>query len=288
MLKIALITILSFICVLNSFSQVIEYIAEGDSAQELVYQSQKRFAIGISSGVAGIVARDQVISNFLYNGTTAPLIFEFETRNRFSKSSLSLCFMKSPVLKTETNKGFAYKGDFGEFFPNEKDGLDFSTLKTKMFSFNSTALFLIKKTENSKIKTYLGYDLYYSSFRKKFLQFEYVNQLTDNIYSAVFVANFERNFNPKHSLEYNIGLPVLAYATRSLYNPDSDPKTISESKFSFFNKVFGFDSRFTYRFQVVSRISLRATYAFRYMQVLFPEKEQWAYNQATVGLYFHF
>lgn len=286
--KIALVTILSFISVFNSFSQVIEYIAEGDSAQESVYQPQRRFAIGISSGVTGIVVRDQVISNFLYKGTVAPVIFEFESRNQYSKSSFTMGFMNSPTLKTETNKGFAYKGDFGEFFPNETAGLDFSTLKTKMSFYNYTALFLLKKTERSKIKTYLGMNLELQSFRKKFLQFEYVNQLTDRVISAAFVANFERNFNPRHLLEYNISLPVLAHVSRSLYNTESDPKTITESKFSLFNKVFGFESRLTYRFQLVSRISLRATYAFRYMQISFPSKEQWAYNQGTVGVYFHF
>lgn len=291
MLKIALFTILSFISVLTSYSQVIEYIPETDeigTSLEPVPQPQKRFAIGISSGVAGIVVRDQVISNFLYKGTVAPLIFEFESRNQYTKSSFTMGFMNNPKLKTETNKGFAYKGDFGEFFPNETAGLDFSTLKTKMSYFNYTTLFLLKKTERSKIKTYLGMNFELQSFKKKFLQFEYVNELTERVVSTAFVANFERNFNSRHLLEYNFALPVLAHVSRSLYNSESDPKTISESKFSLFSKVFGFESRLTYRFQLVSRISLRATYTFRYLQISFPVKEQWAYNQATVGLYFHF
>jgi hypothetical protein len=288
MLKIALILSLSFISVFTSHSQVIQYIPETDTAFVPVYQPEKRFAIGISSGVAGIVVRDQVISNFLYKGTAVPLIFEFESRNQYTKSSFTMGFMNNPQLKTETNKGFAYKGDYGEFFPSEKDGLDFSTLKTKMSYFNYTTLFLLKKTERSKIKTYLGMNFELQSFRKKFLQFEYINQLNERVISTAFVVNFERNFNSKHSLEYNFGLPVLAHVNRSLYNPESEPTTISESKFSLFSKIFGFDSRFTYRIQASSRISLRASYAFRYLQISFPKKEQWAYNQATVGLYFHF
>ena len=287
MLKIALVTILSFISVLHVYSQEFNF-ADSDTVLRPIYQPTKRFAIGISSGVAGIVVRDQVISNFLYKGTTAPLIFDYESRNQYNKSYFTMGFMNNPQLKTETNKGFEYKGDFGEFFPNETAGLDFSTLKTKMSYFNYTTLFLLKKTERSKIRTYLGMNVELQSFKKKFLQFEYVNELKERVISAAFVANFERNFNSRHLLEYNISLPVLAHASRSLYNSESDPKTISESKFSFFNKVFGFDSRLTYRFQLVSRISLRATYAFRYLQISFPVKEQWAYNQGTVGVYFHF
>lgn len=288
MLKIALVTILSLISVFNSYSQVQVYVTEEDTSLVPFYLPEKRFAIGISSGVAGIVVRDQVISNFLYKGTVAPLIFEFESRNQYTKSSFTMGFMNNPKLKTETNKGFAYKGDFGEFFPSQTSGLDFSTLKTKMSYFNYTPLFLLKKTGRSKIKSYLGFNLEFQSFKKKFLQFEYVNELTERVVSTGFVANFERNFNSRHLLEYNISLPVLAHASRSLYNAESEPKTISESKFSLLSKVFGFESKLTYRFQLVSRISLRATYAFRYMQVSFPVKEQWAYNQATVGLYFHF
>ena len=288
MLKIALILILSFISVFNSYSQVKVNVTEEDTALVPFYQPEKRFAIGISSGVAGIVVRDQVISNFLYKGTVAPLIFEFESRNQYTKSSFSMGFMNNPKLKTETNKGFAYKGDYGEFFPSETAGLDFSTLKTKMSYYNYTTLFLLKKTGRSKIKTYLGMNFELQLFSKKFLQFEYVNELKDRVISTAFVANFERNFNRKHSLEYQISVPVLAHVSRSLYNTESEPKTISESKFSLFSKVFGFDSRLTYRWQLASRISLRAAYAFRYLQISFPEKEQWAYNQATVGVYFHF
>lgn len=287
MLKIALVTILSFISVFNSYSQELDNV-DSETSSLAVDLPEKRFAIGISSGVAGIVVRDQVISNFLYKGIAVPLIFAFESRRQYSKSSFTIGFMNKPELKTETNKGFAYKGDYGEFFPSEKDGLDFSTLKTRMFYFNSTALFMLKKTERSKIKTYLGYDLNYAFFRKEFLQFEYVNEITDNIFSASFVANFERNFNPKHSIEYAISMPILSRTNRSLHNKESDPTIISVSKFSLIGKVFGFDSRFSYRLQASSRISLRATYAFRYLQISFPEKEQWAYNQATVGLYFHF
>jgi hypothetical protein len=287
MLKIALVLILSFISVFNSYSQEL-YIPDSDTAFVPDFQPQKRYAIGISSGVSRIVVRDQALTNFLYKGTTAPLIFDFEINNRYSKASFSLSFMNNPVLKTETNKGFAYKGDFGEFFPNEKDGLNFSTLKTKMFTMNYTALYLLKKTEQSKIKTYLGFDFNSTTFRKKFLQFEYVNEMSDNVFSAAFVANFVRKFNPKHSLEYTVSMPVLARASRSLYNKDSNPTTISESKFSFFNNVFGFDSKFSYRFQLASRISFKATYAFQYLQISFPSKEQWAINQLAVGVYFHF
>ena len=287
MLKIVLITILSFVSVFTSYSQ--EFIFVDSSAHNSpIYLPQKRFAIGISSGITGIVVRDQVISNFLYKGTTVPVILGFNSFNQYSKSSFTIGFMNSPKLKTETNKGFAYKGDFGEFFPSEKDGLDFSTLKTTMSFINYTSLYLLKKTERNKVRTYLGFDIDSYNFKKKFLQFEYINEMTERVTSVAFVANFERNFSAKHSLEYTFSLPVLAYAKRSLYSAEAEKKTTAETKFSSFNKVFGFNSQFAYRFQVSPSISLRAMYAFRYMQVSFPFKEQWAYNQATVGVYFHF
>lgn len=281
MRKIALFFLVSFLFV------------EMSTAQELppldsVFLLEKKFAIGFSTGVCGLVVRDRVISNYLYKGVIAPLGFAFESKNRYVKSSFSLVFMNNPKLKTETNKGFAYKGSFGESFPSETDGLDFSTLKTKMFFVNFTHLYLLKSTQNSTIQASLGYDISFSSFKKTFLQFEYKNELSERVSSIGFVANFERKFNSEHSLEYTFAFPVLGYVSRSLYNSDSDPKTIASTKFSLFNNLIGFDSRFDYRFQVSSRFSLRAAYAFRYMQISFPEKEQWAYNQGTVGIYFHF
>ncbi len=247
-----------------------------------------RFAIGMSYGTGNLVLRDKVISTFRYKGNYQPFGLHFEVRNQYSKSSYSLEFMNSPTLKTETNKGFEYKGDLGEFYPSSTDGLDFSTLKTKNSSFNITQLYMLKKTESKDVQVYFGYDLSSRFFTKKFIQFEYVNELRERIMSAGFVANFELHINDKHHLEYNLSVPILSYASRSLSNANADPVTVSSSKVTILGKVAGFDSRFSYRFQAHPRFSLKASYSFHYMQVTFPRKEQWGNNQLTVGAFFHF
>jgi hypothetical protein len=196
--------------------------------------------------------------------------------------------MNSPILRTNTNEGFAYKGELGEFFPSETDGLDLSTLKSKAYMLNYTVLYLLRDTENRKMHIYFGFDYTLSRFQKNFLQFEYKNKLNDIVQSAGFVCSIVRNFNSKHQLEYVVSIPILSRASRSLTNTEANPTTVTQAKYSLLKNIFGFDSRLHYRFQLSNRLSLKATYVFHYLQVNFPEKEQWVYNQGVIGLYFHF
>jgi hypothetical protein len=269
---------------LFGFRAFCQYEEELDTTARI----KNKYCIGIGGGFGNMVVRDKVISTFLYAGDFVPLSFQFDVRSDYKKSFLHFEFMNSPTLRTKTNEGFAYKGELGEFFPNETDGLDFSTLKSKAYMLNYTLLYLIKDTENRKINIFLGVDFSFSRFQKNFIQFEYKNKLTDIVQSAGFVCSLERNFNSKHQLEYDVSIPILSRAARTLTNTQADPTTVTQAKYSVVKNIFGFDSRLHYRFHLSQKVSLKATYAFRYLQVNFPEKEQWAYSQGFIGLYFHF
>lgn len=284
MLRKLLAAMLAIACLQPTFAQEEEKLDDEPSYSV----PSKRFALGVTCGIGGLVVRDRVISNYLYSGSYVPLGLHFEMRGKDRKSFISLEFSNRPELKTKTNEGFSYSGEYGEFYPDETDGLDFQTLKTYKWRFQTGALYLLKSTEHKRFLTYLGYDLSANSFGKEFLQFEYVNKLQDQVLSAGFAFGLDRHFNEKHHLEYYLSLPILSHARRSLTNPDADPTTVTESKFTILASVLGFDSRFTYRIQMSERFSLRATYSFQYLQVTFPEKEQWAYNQLVAGLFFHF
>ena len=250
--------------------------------------NQKNLALGITGGFGGMIVRDQVFTTYLYKASYNPFGIHFESKSIGSKSSINLEFFNRPKFETETNKGLEYKGDLGEFYPTEKDGLSISTLKSAFWNFNYTQLFLLQKTREKKIHAYLGFDLNLLRFEKSFLQFDYVNRLTDRIYNIGLVVNLERNLNSRHLLMYNLSLPVLSNTKRTLYNSDANPGTISQSKYGIFSKSFGFHSTLTYRFMISPKFSVRAIYAFRYMQVTFPSKEEWAYNQGDLGFFFHF
>lgn len=257
---------------------------------ETIIQNQpikRKYALGVTMGIGNLVARDRVISNYLYSGNNVPLGFHFEINKEQSILRLGMQFMNSPVLKTKTNDKFEYKGELGEFYPSEKDGLDFSTINTKMVSIRMTQLYILRKSESKRIQTSLGYDIKFSSFRKKFLQFEYISDLNDRVISMGFALNFKWLLHPKHSLEYDLILPVISQVKRTLYNSDSKPETISEQKFTVIKSALGFDSQLIYKFQIAERFSLKATYSFSYLQVSFPRKEQWASNQVVLGFFIH-
>lgn len=285
MLRKLLALMLAISCLQPAFAQ--------DEEEKLTDETtnpapSKRFALGITCGVGGLVVRDRVISNYLYTGSYVPLGFHFERRDQYRKVYVSMEFSNRPELKTKTNEGFSYSGDLGEFYPDETDGLDFQTLRTYKWRVQTGTLYLLKGTEHKRFNTYLGYDLSANAFGKEFLQFEYVNKIQDQVLSAGFAFGLDRHFNEKHHLDYYLSLPILSHARRTLNNPDANPTTVTDSKFTILASVLGFDSRFSYRFQMSERFSLRATYSFQYLQVTFPEKEQWAYNQLVAGLFFHF
>lgn len=248
----------------------------------------KNFALGITSGFGSMVVRDQVFTTFLYKANYIPFGLHFESKKPNQKAYFNLEFFNRPKFKTETNAGFEYKGDLGEFYPSEKDGLSISTLKSSFWNFNYSQLFLLQKTKEKKIKAFLGFDLNLLRFEKQFLQFESVNRLTDRIYNLGFLINLERNFTDRHLIMYNLSVPVISNVKRTLYNSDSNPGTVAQTKYGFFSKSYGFDSRITYQFMISPKFSIRAIYAFRYMQITFPSKEEWAYNQGDLGLFFHF
>jgi hypothetical protein len=269
---------------LLGFRAFCQYEEEIDTTARI----KNKYCLGIGGGFGNVAVRDRVISTFLYSGDIVPLSFHFDVRTESKKSFLRLEFMNSPILHTKTNEGFAYKGQLGEFFPTETDGLDLSTLKSKAYLLNYTILYLLKDTENRKINVFLGFDLSHNRFQKNFIQFEYKNKLNDLIQSASVVLSFERNFNFKHQLEYIVSTPIISRASRTLTNLEADPTTVTQVKYSIVKNIFGFDSRLHYRFHLSQKVSLKGTYAFRYLQVNFPEKEQWAYSQGFIGLYFHF
>ena len=272
-----------------SCSCSLSVFAQTEASETTVVPSPKETAIGITFGVGELEMRDQVISNYLYSRSYKPLGFYYEKRKRYSKQFFSWEFMNSPQLKTGTNDGFEYKGDLGTFYPTDTLGYSINTVKSKMNAIHLTFLGLLKKTETKRIKVFLGGELGILKFNKNFLQFESINKLTDRVISLGFVCNLERNFNQKHHLEYNLSIPMLNLVKRELYNADASPTTVySNQKLASFGDVLGFDNRLTYRFQVSNSISFRFTYSFQYLQVSFPNKEQWAYNQGVVGLFFHF
>jgi hypothetical protein len=275
-----LLFFLGFFC-FDTFSQDEDSLA-------LESSKPRQYALGITYGFGSLETRDHVISNYLYKGTYKPIGLHFESRTLKRKTFIDLEFLNSPNLFTKTNNGFEYKGQLGEFYPHSTDGYDYSTVKSKMYSLHLSSMYLLRKTQEKKIHAYLGFELSFLSFNKKFLQFEYVNQLTDRVTSLGFVLNLERNFNSKHHIEYNLSIPLFNIAKRSLYNADADPTTVTNKKFTSLGGVLGFDGRLTYRYQVTRGVSFRASYSFQYLQVSFPEKEQWAYGQGLIGLYFHF
>ena len=256
--------------------------------QPKIDYNQKLYSLGITGGFGNMVVRDEVFTTFLYKANYNPFGLHFESKKDNQKASFNLEFFNNPKFKTETNKGFEYKGDLGEFYPTEKDGLSINTLKSTFWNLNYTQLFLLHKTKEKKIKAFLGFDFNSIRFEKNFLQFDYANRLTDRVYNIGFVLNLERNFNSRHLLMYNLSLPVINNVKRTLYNPDSNPGTVTQSKYGFLSNLVGLDSRVTYRFMLSSRFSLRAIYTFRYLRIKFPSQEDWAYNQGDLGLFFHF
>ena len=251
-------------------------------------ENPERFALGITGGLGRIVVRDQVFTTFLYKANYTPIGIHFESKKSKQKASFSLNFYNSPKLKTETNNGFEYKGDLGDFYSREKDGYDISSLKSKLWSINYTQLFLVNKGTR-KIKIFTGFDLSLLKFEKSFLQFDYISKLTDRMYMLGWTSNFEWNINSRHQFSYNLSIPIISQVKRSLYNSEAEPGTVSQSKFTtLFGACAGLDSRINYRLMISKRFSFRVTYNFRYLQISFPSKEQWAYDQGTLGLFFHF
>jgi hypothetical protein len=248
----------------------------------------KEIAIGLTGGAGIFSVRDRVISNYLYKGNYTPIGIHLENRSSTSKMAVSLVFLNKPTLTTNTNEGFHYKGDLGETFPDQTDGYDFSTLKTRSYSLGISDVFLLRKTENKFVRTYLGFDFSLQNLSKKFLQFEYVNEIRDRVYSLSPMASFETNFSERHRFEYSLSVPLVNHVKRTLYNSESDPATVSKQKLTSFGSLFGFDSRLSYQWRMARWFSLRAVYSFKYLQIKFPEKEQWAQNQLVVGCYFHF
>ncbi len=249
---------------------------------------EKNFAIGLTAGAGRMIVRDKVFTTFLYKGNTAPLGIHFESKKAKQKATFNLEFWNRPTFETNINNGFEYKGDFGEVYPREKDGHSINSLKSKLWNINYTQLFLLNNEKN-KILFYAGFDLISLRFEKSFLQFDYISRLTDRVYSLGLVNNVEINLGTKHQFSYNLSTSIISQVKRSLYNPDADPGTVSKSKFaSVFGACTGIDSRITYRFMISRKFSIRAIYAFRYFEVNFPSKEQWAYNQGTLGMFFHF
>ena len=249
---------------------------------------EKNFALGLTGGTGSMIVRDKVFTTFLYKANIAPLGIHFESKKATQKASFNLEFWNNPKFKTDINQGFEYKGELGDFYSREKDGYDISSLKSKLWNINYTQLFLVNN-EKSKVKIFTGFDLTLLRFEKSFLQFEYISKLTDRIYSLGWSSNLELNLGTRHQFSYNLSIPIISQVKRSLYNSESQPGTVSQSRFTtLFGASQGLDSRINYRFMLSEKFSVRATYGFRYLQVTFPSKEQWAYNQGTLGLFFHF
>ena len=247
----------------------------------------KSFALGITGGMGNMFVRDQVFNTYLYKAKVVPIGFHFESRKTNQKATFNLEFFNSPVFETETNKGLEYKGDLGDFYSTEQDGYTISNLKSKLWNFNYTQLFLLQKTREKKIQFYMGFDLNLIKFQKEFLQFAYINTLTDRIYTLGLVFNLERKFNEKHLLMYNLSIPVFSNTKRTLYNPDSDPSSIKSSAYGALSKCVGLDSRITYQYMLSRKFSLRASFICRYMRVSFPATEKWFISQGELGLFLH-
>lgn len=270
-------------CPVTAFSQTDGLDIPTDSIDK-----PRKYAIGITYGTSSIAIRDKVISNYRYTGSYSPFVLSFEVNKPTLHTSYWIQFTTNPALQTKTNQGFAYKGDLDEFYPNVKDGLDFSTLHTSIFSFGFNQRYLLNKTSDKSIQVSLGYDATFRNFQKTFRQFDYTNKLTDRVFLIGFVAHAEKTFHSKHHLEYTLTIPILNHAARVLYNENANPTSVTTSKFSILKSILGFSNQLGYHYKLSNTIGLRAYYSLNYLQITFPFKEQVVYNQGNLGLFIHF
>lgn len=242
--------------------------------------------IGIRSGQAVFTLKDRVISNFVYNGSSAPFIADYTIYGNENQQKFSLSFVSSD-LKNDVYDGFSYTGELSK---NRVDTtpLKLATVETVFINTKYSYMSTIHTSNAGKYKFLVGGGFDYYLISKRFRSINFINSISDNITTLSFYGGTKFAPSERHTFEFALSLPLISRVNRILRLAAGDPGLYEFKKWVTINRMFGFNSSLNYNFRFAKRWSLEADYSFLYYQYPFPRKLQFAMHNVTGGLNFHF
>jgi len=246
------------------------------SAQESFHK------LSLGTGWAGSTLKDKVISSYIYKKNGIPILLEYNYKGYHSFMGVRV-YMLFNKLKTDENKGFAYKGDLGNFVPDKINGLTHS--QVSCFTFQTRGYVLGRIYMDDRLSLGIGGFVQYDHVHKRFLVLSYENKLKEGFFSIgpqlmpVYISG-------PHEFQFALSASLLTVGARKLAPDEGSTTRVSGT--SFLKEYMGVESRLTYSYSISQTIGVDFNYIFYYYQYSKPRKEQMAIQNLTAGLSFMF
>jgi hypothetical protein len=246
------------------------------------------FILGVYTGYSRHIIRDEVASPLIYRGGSSPVLLEFEYQKSLSRHALSFFIGNTKLYSSNTNKS----GSISNYADNLNILLAYSySRNTGIFQrFNVNCFW------GFTFLSVINYRSLYFNNNSSIPFFEQINSLGVNLF-------IEKKIGPKKSgnASFKINLPFVAYITfndrynsvvgRSLDNFDVNNsvfgQVISNGEFVTFNKLFEFQTKFSYTRFLTKHIGLSLEHQLHFYSISHYQDLLYARylnNQYLIGL----